>query len=384
MKILWHANAPWTATGYGQQSRLFLPQIRDAGHNVAISQNHGYAGAMFEWEGMRVYPEGYDLYGNDVIPSWARDHMESDEGWIIALYDAWVFKNPAFRMFHMAIWAPVDHEPLPPFVGETFKDLQALPIAMSRFGQEQFAHAGLEALYVPHGVDSAFKPLDRAESREILGIPEDAFVVGMNANNKASGEWHRKGYGEAFHGFAGFAQSHSDALLYVHAEMTGAAKGWDLPRLARGFGIERQVAFTDQFQYRFGQSVDWMAAMYSAFDVFLNPALGEGFGIPIVEAQACGVPVIVTDFTAMPELVGDGWTVPGQLVWHEVQQAFWKVANIGHVRQALTEAYDRGGARSTKAAEFASGFYADRVFADYWMPVLDILGERIAPMPVAL
>src|SRR5574338_349983 len=56
MKILWSSVAPWIGTGYGQQSRLFTPRIRDLGHHVALSAYCGLEGTIGTWEGMTVYP----------------------------------------------------------------------------------------------------------------------------------------------------------------------------------------------------------------------------------------------------------------------------------------------------------------------------------------
>jgi len=52
-----------------------------------------------------------------------------------------------------------------------------------------------------------------------------------------------------------------------------------------------------------------MSVLYNCFDVLMNVSAGEGFGIPIVEAQACGVPVITHNVTAMPEITKYGYTV---------------------------------------------------------------------------
>lgn len=49
-----------------------------------------------------------------------------------------------------------------------------------------------------------------------------------------------------------------------------------------------------------------MPALFCGASVFLFPSLSEGFGIPIIEAMACGTPVITSNLSAMPEVAGDG------------------------------------------------------------------------------
>lgn len=48
-----------------------------------------------------------------------------------------------------------------------------------------------------------------------------------------------------------------------------------------------------------------LAALYSGAACFVYPSLGEGFGLPVLEAMACGAPVVTSNRTAMPEVVGD-------------------------------------------------------------------------------
>jgi glycosyltransferase involved in cell wall biosynthesis len=81
-----------------------------------------------------------------------------------------------------------------------------------------------------------------------------------------------------------------------------------------------------------------MAKLYSAMDVLLNPAMGEGFGVPVLEAQACGTPAIVTDFSAMQEVCGAGWHVAYERSW--TGQNSWQASpDVDDIVSALEECY---------------------------------------------
>jgi glycosyltransferase involved in cell wall biosynthesis len=51
--------------------------------------------------------------------------------------------------------------------------------------------------------------------------------------------------------------------------------------------------------------MDTLRLLYSHADGFVFPSLYEGFGIPVLEAMACGAPVIASNSTSLPEVVGD-------------------------------------------------------------------------------
>src|SRR6185436_18434063 len=223
-------------------------------------------------------------------------------------------------------------------------------IAMSRFGEHWLDKSGMDPLYVPHGVDTnvftPHSPEERAEDRKVLEFPEDAFVVGMvGANRGWSQHAPRKAFPQAFDAFAKFASRHKDAYLYVHSQAQPASPGIDLVLLARAVGIpEDRLAFPPDVAWHLHVMDDrFLAGLMNSFDVLLNPSMSEGFGIPIIEAQACGVPVIVSDHSSMPELSQTQWLVGGDRWWDGVQMAFAIMPSVKSILENLEIAYEARG-----------------------------------------
>jgi glycosyltransferase involved in cell wall biosynthesis len=258
------------------------------------------------------------------------------------------------------------------------------PIAMSRFGEFQMRKRKLDPLYIPHGVDTeVFKPRPemRAEMRASMSVPDDAFLIGMVGANRSPAQFPRKAQPQAFLAFAEFLKTHRDAYLYAFTKPAGDLNlDALLLTIADSFdqNILERVKFPPDQLWYYGFGREEMAGMYSAFDVFLNPSMGEGFGVPIIEAQACGVPVIVSNHSSMPELRGAGWLVGGDPWWDEAQHSFGLVPDVETIVEALESAYiwrmERAG-HSDHAVEFAQQYDADRVTEEYWVPALEALAK---------
>lgn len=391
MKILIHANTPNASTGYGVQCALLAERLKAAGYDVAVSATWGQQGSMSTWRGIPIYPQGYLVNSDDVITAHAAHFFGEEDGWILPLQDLWCLKNPELRLFNVAAWCPVDHAPVPPDVLEFFKrNPDARPIAMSRFGEHQLLQVGLDPAYIPLAVDcNVYKPTPfvdsphgRVDARDLLGVPKTAFVVGMVAMNKGWSK-DRKGFWEAFASFGRFWRNHQDAILYLHTESSGVLEGMNLDDMARHAGIPpHAMKTTNQYAYRMGFPPEMMAATYTAFDVLLSPSHGEGFCVPLVEAQACGVPVIATNFSAQAELAGAqygaaGWLVDGQPEYDPSQRALYVTPYIEHIVQALEEAYKADLVElQAPARQFALQYDADRVFAEFWVPFLKTLEPK--------
>lgn len=377
MRILWHSNAPWTATGYGVQTRIFAPRIRDLGHDVAISAFYGLEGSTITWNGMKVYPKAFHPYGMDMIGRHAEDHKADI---VITLIDGWVMKHDRITSTgaRWVPWFPVDHEGVPHVVRESVKHAWQ-PVVYAKHAEQAARDAGMDPRYVPHGVDTnVYQPMDQSVARKKLRLPEDAFIVGIVAANK--GVPSRKALPTQFEAFARLRERHDDAILYLHTHIGPEMEGLDIPGVLEATGVpEDSVRLADQYRNLLGYDDAVMAGLYSAMDVLSSPTMGEGFGVPIIEAQACGTPVIVGGWTAMPELVGAGWTVTASERVLTPMLDYQHLATVEGVLEAYEAAYEaRGDKRLAEDARaFAMRYDADEVTEHYWKPLLDELSERL-------
>jgi glycosyltransferase involved in cell wall biosynthesis len=99
-------------------------------------------------------------------------------------------------------------------------------------------------------------------------------------------------------GYARLRALEPDAPALVLA----GAKGWYYDAIferVRALGVERAVTFAGYV--RDEEQPLW----YAAAELFVYPSLFEGFGLPVVEAMACGVPVITSNVSSLPEVAGD-------------------------------------------------------------------------------
>jgi glycosyltransferase involved in cell wall biosynthesis len=382
-KLLWHSNAPWAPTGYGQQTGLFLPHLKDH-YDLACSSFYGLEGSPITWEGIPVFPGLGGTFGDQHLVQHAARFFDGDPrgGLVVTLLDVWVMDPQYASQMNMACWVPVDHEPAPPKVVEFLVQSGAVPIAMSRFGERMLGR--LDPLYVPHAVDTdVYRPMGKKQVRERVGVPDGAFLVGMVAANK--GRPSRKGFSQAFQAFGEFAREHDNAYLYLHTMIDPAlAGGENLPALLEQCGVPiDRVMKADQYRVLFDPyPPEAMAAVYSTMDVLLNPAMGEGFGITVLEAQACGVPAIVTDFSAMSEVCGAGWQVDMDQRYFTGLSSWQAIPSVSDIRDALEDCYTMPAGQRRKlsdgARKHALGYALPRVLKQHMLPALRAAEQRFA------
>ena len=374
MRILAHGNAPHLATGYGQQMALLVPRLASLGHEVVISAFCGIQGTRSNWGSIPVLPGGLDAYGNDVLAGHAK---VSGADLVLTLMDAWVLNSEMVAgLPAAACWMPVDCTPLSAMDRQFLRASGAAPVAMSEFGRGELENAGFDALYAPHAIDTAvYAPQDKAAAREALGVPQDAYVIGVNATNIDAV---RKAFPEQMSAFAMFRRNHPDALLLLHTHQTGPGSGLNLAEVAARLDISAACRWTNAYQYTCGgYSPQEMARWYACLDLYSGCTYGEGFGLPLLEAAACGIPAVATSFSAMPQAAGPhAYLVGSEPFWNGMHRAFWGKPLISGIADAYEAAFkatpDRDAIRS-----HALDYDADKVFAESWVPALKILEERL-------
>jgi glycosyltransferase involved in cell wall biosynthesis len=145
------------------------------------------------------------------------------------------------------------------------------------------------------GVDARFAPVEDPERlsavRTRYGIGPDPFILGIGTLQP------RKNFQRLVQAFSNIKYQSSNIKLVI-----AGGKGWLYDEIfaeVKRLGLESYVLFPGFVDD------DDLPALYSAAAVLAFPSIYEGFGLPILEAMACGTPVVTSVTSSLPELAGD-------------------------------------------------------------------------------
>lgn len=178
---------------------------------------------------------------------------------------------------------------------------------------------------IPHGVDRSFHPRSEAEIavvKQRYHLP-DAYLLAVGTVQP------RKNYDR----LAGAMRAVEQAGL-PHRLVIAGKRGWLADQVNQAIaatGMHHRVQFID-----YVPQTD-LPALYSGAALFCFPSRYEGFGLPALEAMACGVPAIVSDRGSLPEVVGDAAMVANPDDVDALGEAMVRLLRDGAERARLVE-----------------------------------------------
>ena len=367
---------------------------QEAGHAVAVLSNFGLHGEVRNWKGITVFPTGWAVpRGPDALAHWVR---EWDPDVIITLADVWDL-DPQWwadctKGRLLLNWTPVERFPAPVGTSEWAKTEIGITLPMSWWGQHILADEGIMCLpHIPHSVAAHYTP--GPKKKELFGFPEDKYIFGVVAMNSQA-PVARKAFPEILLAWLDLPEHiRENSALYIHTAATQLMGGIDLVAVIKSLGLEigKDVMFPSLDVLYTGLDDTQMVELYRCFDVLLAPSMGEGFGIPVIEAQACGVPAAVTNFSAQPELLptfeNDAGTPlrisPGEYTpwWDPAHKSWMARPNPSGIRNQIEYAYhamedkDSSYWDACKASAIikASEYDADLLYETHWVPIMEHL-----------
>lgn len=316
MKILFVGDSPTTDTGFARCTRAVCQELYMRGHEAVVlginfyGDPHNYPYTIYPCR--HPYDGGLDAFGVSRLPY---IYVKEKPDAIVLLNDPW--NIPAYLKEMDDYWR--DDIPRVPIIGWLAVDgknqahsnrLNKLDhvVVWTEFAGRELVYGGYGGGYeiVPLGVDhDVYYPRDKAAARRIacpLSEPDD-FIIGVVGRNQL-----RKRLDLTIAIFNDFIRRFNvqNAKLYLHCAPTGD-NGVNIPALVNHYNLGGKVLLSAP-RADHGETEDTMAWIYNAFDVYLTTTQGEGWGLPCLEAMACGVPCVVPDWSALGSQ--HGWISP--------------------------------------------------------------------------
>ena len=351
-RILFCTEATFLNTGYATYSREILNYLFDTGkYEIAELSSYGAAddprSSSIPWkyypaalpktaseDEKKKYNSQYtNQFGEYYFHDACLDFMPDI---VCDIRDFWMMefeeRSPYRNFYKWCIMPTVDAEPQAHQWLEAYKKADAC-LTYSDWASELLNRQSFNSINVVGSAPPSAHPAysvekDKTQCRISMNIPEDKKVLGTVMRNQR-----RKLYPDLFKTFRMMLDKVEDPenyLLYCHTSYPDM--GWDLPQLLQEYQLSSHVMFTyvckktskpfaSFFQgpraispftdevdavmsnVQNGITYDNLSTIINCFDLYVQYANSEGFGLPQVEAAAGGVPVASIDYSAMTSVI---------------------------------------------------------------------------------
>lgn len=358
-RILFCSEATFLNTGYATYTREILNYLHGTGkYELAEMASYGERkdkrASSIPWKYYGVVPDSScsedekKQYAEHPIAQFGELLFESvcldfQPDVVCDIRDFWMLdyqERSPFRPFYKwCIMPTVDARPQARQWIATYESADACLTYSEWAGEVIKEQSGGKINYLgisPPSAHPAYQPIsDKARLRQSFGIDPNAKIIGTVMRNQR-----RKLYPDLFAAFRLLLdKTNNDPNLMLYCHTSYPDLGWDIPELLQEYSLSSRVLFTyicgqtgkpfvslfkgavaqSPYTKKYGSVLsnvkngleyEDLAKIINLFDLYVQYANCEGFGLPQVEAAACGIPVMATDYSAMESVVKNLGGIP--------------------------------------------------------------------------
>ncbi len=161
------------------------------------------------------------------------------------------------------------------------------------------------------------------QAKERLGIPNDFILFVSTIEPRKNVPTLLMAYRQLLHDYR------TEASLILAGE-----KGWLFDEV---FALVGKLGLQERVRFLGSVSPEDLLGLYNAARLLVHPAFYEGFGLPPLEAMACGTPVVVSNTSSLPEVVGDAALLVEPTDVDGMTVAMWRLLSDEALRQEMID-----------------------------------------------
>lgn len=340
MRVLFVTEASFLKTGYAIYSRNILSRLQKDGFEIAELgvysadiENRAkkvpwvfYSNLPAEHELQSFNSNGSNHYGRFRFEEAVCDFKPHVVCTIRDIFmDDFVYYSPLRDKYKWITMAPLDGIPQQPEWINICQNVDSL-LTYTDWGRDYLSEYGIKSKTASPAASECYFPYKESDKiKEAFNLGGKKIIGSIMRNQP------RKLFEVLIAGFAQYIKKYNDnnALLYLHTSVPDV--GFNLVKLLFEHGVMSKTLFTyscgsckKNFPMYFGDYLTWCPAckqknvktsdiythikeedmnkIINMFDIYVQPACREGFGMPQVEAAACGIPIITTPYAGMMDI----------------------------------------------------------------------------------
>jgi glycosyltransferase involved in cell wall biosynthesis len=368
-RIIFCTEATFLNTGYSTYTREILNYLHstnkyELAELAAYAQDNDPRATGIPWKFYGVMPpdgaseeEKRDYNSNPVKQfgehAFERVCLDFQPDIVCDIRDFWMLdfaeRSPYRDFFKWCIMPTVDARPQARQWIATYASADACLSYSNWAGEVLKDQSGGKINYIgsaPPSAHPAYEPKDGLAIRKMFDIDPNKKIIGTVMRNQR-----RKLYPDLFEAFRLFldqSENPNEYMLYCHTSYPDL--GWEIPELLQQHQLSSHVLFTyvcsetkrpfpslfkgasSQSPYtgkwgstlsnvKNGLDYQDLSTIINLFDLYVQYANCEGFGLPQVEAAACGIPVMATDYSAMESVIRqlEGTAITPKALYKELE-----------------------------------------------------------------